>query len=292
MRKLPIAIDLPAHFLDAEVRCGYAVSAKMKRIWAVQLDLLAQFDAVCRRHGIAYQMGYGTLLGAVRHKGFIPWDDDIDVWITRGEYEKLLAVADEFSGPYFLQTALSDRRFFVQGARLRNSETTGIICDSSSPDYNCGIYLDIYPMDGYLPDGPRLWGQLFIKHVLTKCVERYRSWAPVRLFSYEAWNAGLARVTAHYTGKIDRWSLVEGMVWTNRRKYWMREKELSESVMMPFEFLSFPGARHYDSVLARIYGDYMKMPSLESLGQYHGELVTFDPDRSYRDYFATCSSRR
>lgn len=285
MRKLPITIDLPAHFLDAEVRSGYSVSGKMKRTWAVQLDLLAQFDSVCRRHGIRYQLGYGTLLGAVRHKGFIPWDDDIDVWITREEYEKLLAVADAFKHPYFLQTPLSDRRFYVQGARLRNSETTGVICDSASPDYNCGIYLDIYPMDGYLPDGPRLFAQLFVKHVLTKCIERYRNWPWVRSLSYETLNKWCDRVTSHYTGRIDRWSLVAGMVWTNRRKYWMLERELMESENLPFEFLSFPCSRHYDQVLTRIYGDYRQLPPLDSLGRYHGELVTFDPDKSYRDYF-------
>lgn len=285
MRKLPITIELPEHFLDAEVRCGYSVSEKMKRIWAVQLDLLAQFDAVCKRHGIKYQMGYGTLLGAVRHKGFIPWDDDIDVWITRAEYENLKSVADDFRHPYFLQTPLSDRRFYVQGARLRNSETTGVICDSASPDYNCGIYLDIYPMDGYLTDGPRLFAQLFAKHILTKCIERYRNWPWVRFLSYETLNKWCDRVTSHYTGRIDRWSLVAGMVWSNRRRYWMLGKELEESVDLPFEHLSFPGSRHYEQVLTRIYGDYMALPPEDSRGRYHEEYVTFDPDKSYRDYF-------
>ena len=87
--KLPIKIKLPEHFLEKEVRCGYSVTEKAKKIWAVELDLLAEFDRVCRKHDINYQIFAGTLLGAVRHEGFSPWDDDVDVCLLRGDYEKL-----------------------------------------------------------------------------------------------------------------------------------------------------------------------------------------------------------
>ena len=122
---LPIKIALPEGFLEEEVRCGYTVSVEMKKLWAVELDLLAEFDRVCRKHGLTYFVDSGTLLGAVRHKGFIPWDDDIDVAMFREDYRKLPRIAaQEFQHPYFFQTPFTDPGLVMGGSRLRNSDTT------------------------------------------------------------------------------------------------------------------------------------------------------------------------
>ena len=73
----------------------------------VELDLLAEFDRVCRKHGLTYFVDSGTLLGAVRHKGFIPWDDDIDLIMQREDYERLVQIAaQEFQHPYFFSDSL------------------------------------------------------------------------------------------------------------------------------------------------------------------------------------------
>ena len=97
-----LKLALPDHFLEEEVRDGYTVSKEMKEVWAVELDLLAEFMRVCDRHGIVYYADAGTILGAVRHKGFIPWDDDIDVMMMRDQYDKLQKIGpEEFRHPYF-----------------------------------------------------------------------------------------------------------------------------------------------------------------------------------------------
>ena len=95
-------IHIPHDFINDEVRCDYTVSSKIKEVWAVELDLLNQLDIVCKAHNLKYFAGAGTLLGAVRHKGFIPWDDDIDVYMLRSDYDKLIALACAFKEPYFL----------------------------------------------------------------------------------------------------------------------------------------------------------------------------------------------
>ena len=98
-------IKLPENFLDEEIRDDYVVSSQMKQVWAVELDLLNKILEVCKKYNIKIIASGGTLLGAVRHKGFIPWDDDIDLMMMRDQYDKLCDVAEkEFKYPYFFQT--------------------------------------------------------------------------------------------------------------------------------------------------------------------------------------------
>jgi len=129
------------------------VSARTKRLWAVLLDLMLEFDEVCKRNGITYFLDSGTLLGAVRHKGFIPWDDDVDVIMTRSEYRKLCACASrEFKHPYFFQNNTTDPGSMRGHAQLRNSSTTGILKFETKDgvpmySYNQGLFLDIFILD-------------------------------------------------------------------------------------------------------------------------------------------------
>lgn len=142
-------MDLPVGFLKEEVRCGYRVSEKMKKVWAVELDLLEKFTSVCEKYNLRYFADAGTLIGAVRHQGFIPWDDDVDVVMPREDYDRLFEIAEkEFSYPYFFQTSLTENGFFRTHAQLRNSLTTGFIPYDRDKDINKGIFLDIFVLDG------------------------------------------------------------------------------------------------------------------------------------------------
>ena len=114
-------IVLPDGFLNEEVRCGYTVTKQMKEVWAVELDMLEKLLSVCKKHDIKIFASGGTMLGAVRHQGFIPWDDDIDMMMFRDDYEKLCKVAqEEFEYPYFFQTEYTDVGSLRGHAQLRN----------------------------------------------------------------------------------------------------------------------------------------------------------------------------
>ena len=159
MSQLPIKIHLPDGFLDEEIRNGYTISHEMKEIWAVELDLLVEFDRVCKENGLKYFASCGTKLGAVRHHGFIPWDDDVDVMMLRDEYDKLCKIAPQlFAYPYFFQTEETDKGSARGHAQLRNSKTTAILKSEARMcyKYNQGIFLDIFPLDN-IPDDEKLF---------------------------------------------------------------------------------------------------------------------------------------
>ena len=93
-------MEFDESFIKEEVRCDFFVSEKRKKVWYVELELLRKFDEVCKKYNLTYFVEYGTLLGAVRHNGFIPWDDDIDIIMFRDEYTKFQEIAaSEFTDP-------------------------------------------------------------------------------------------------------------------------------------------------------------------------------------------------
>lgn len=96
-------------FFDEEVICDYKVSSNLKKLWAIEADLLREFVRVCDKYRLRWYAYAGTLLGAIRHSGFIPWDDDIDVCMPREDYDILTKeLAGEFKTPYFMQTPYTE----------------------------------------------------------------------------------------------------------------------------------------------------------------------------------------
>ncbi len=131
----------------------------MNPLWEVQIDLMEKFKAVCKKHGLKYYAAYGTLLGAVRHKGFIPWDDDIDLFMMWPDYKKMLELSSiEFSYPYFFQCHLTEKNAMPSAARLRRSDTTGFTVweyNNVGSEYDKGVFIDIYPLFN-VPDSQAL----------------------------------------------------------------------------------------------------------------------------------------
>ncbi len=136
-------------FCKSEIIDGVYISAELKQIWAVNLDLLYVFEKFCKEHGIKFFIGFGTLLGAFRHQGFVPWDDDVDILMFREDFERLKLLWQEFSYPYFLQNELSEPGFWYRGMmKFRRSDTTCLTehCYQKQ-EMNQGIALEIMPLD-------------------------------------------------------------------------------------------------------------------------------------------------
>ena len=290
---------LPENFYESEIRCGYEVTEKTKKVWAVELDLLEKFVEVCERNNLNYFLDGGTLLGAVRHKGFIPWDDDIDVIMPREDYNKLREIADEeFKEPYFFQTTFNQEEFFRAHAQLRNSNTTGFIeLDGRKEHVNKGIFIDIFILDNI----PGCWlSRKILKHeiiikrnfleykydrryerqtkwgkIFYKIVQVFFKFYPFKKFFKNFDEKTLAKYSKRKTALVGDLTLK----W-NPRVHWKREW-YDGYTYLEFEGMKLRAPLFYREILQKQYGfGYMKY--IKGKNNHGG--VTFDPDTPYKEY--------
>ena len=130
--------------LKEEEICNFIVSTKRKKIWQKELDILEKIIQICEKNNIQYSLSGGSLLGAVRHQGYIPWDDDIDIIMKRKEYNNFLNIAEkEFKYPYFIQYYKTEKNYIRGHAQIRNSETTAIL-ENENDCFNKEIFNEAF----------------------------------------------------------------------------------------------------------------------------------------------------
>ena len=297
-----MAIDFPEQFWKEENRCGYVISKEVKKIWAVQLDLLSQFAQVCEQHNLRYFLNGGTLLGAVRHKGFIPWDDDVDVMMPRQDYDRLCQIASQvFQHPYFFQTALTEHGLFRCHAQLRNSNTTGYITADASKDINKGIFLDIFILDN-LPDSPLalrlhkkqldICKRIFLYAYdwqyedlseFKKILYRLYHWTFRIVSFHDQYRIFDQKVLAKYANKSTHMVGDLTLNW-NERTHWNADW-FSDYCYLPFETLYLRAPAEYKQILSKQYGDFMKFPEESQRKINRHGSVFLDPETPYTAYF-------
>lgn len=138
-------MEFKPSFFEEEIRDGYYISGVMKRYWAAQMEILMDVAKVCEKYNIKWFADYGSLLGAARHGGFIPWDDDLDINMPRHDYEKFIAVMHEELGEFYPQSNNVDYSFL----KIYKKDT---IFKEVFNDMSCdGIWIDIFPIE-YAPN--------------------------------------------------------------------------------------------------------------------------------------------
>lgn len=145
-------LEFQESFFEQEVRNGFYIDRTMKTVWAAELEVLQRVAEICDKYGIAWYAAYGTLLGAIRHEGFVPWDDDIDIWVKRKDYNRLLKVlAEELPREYEIKSPLA-KNGYHQFHTLVNNGSFNMEEGHIRQYHGCplSVGLDIFPLD-YLP---------------------------------------------------------------------------------------------------------------------------------------------
>lgn len=279
--------------IDAKVKVGLRVELHfdLRQLQLAELEVLIEFDRICRKHDLKYQLAYGTLIGAIRHKGFIPWDDDIDVLMLRKDYNKFMKICkEELNSAYFLQTFETDPKYIHAFARIRKNGTLAVQRVWAEVDMHHGVFIDVFPLDNILPD--TLFGRLQVSTCLlirklkiyklkkSKCFNSKKAYkTAVKLLihymlkpvSMKNLNRVENMISGLFNGKDTQFVSVltlgdKGVEHRSRQS----RSEFTMLEEVEFEGRNFFAPRFYDMILTRIYGDYMSMPPEEDRIPHHG----------------------
>jgi lipopolysaccharide cholinephosphotransferase len=255
----------------------------------VQLEILSELDKFCKNYNISYNLVFGTLLGAVRHKGFIPWDDDIDVGMLRKDFDYFNSMFPLDYDGYFLQNYNTDAHYYRQFSRLRKNNTTYLQNGYQDLGIHHGIFIDIFPLDDVSPSKVSEIFRCELILLLEK-INRLRNYKVtkdrnlfIRIISKIAKLSTLIINKEKYDKLItyllkgNKKSIYVSSLsnWPDRKKVkrnLIKKEDFLNSIQIDFESHQFPAPRKYHQYLTNIYGDYKKLPPIEKRQPHHGVI--------------------
>ena len=249
----------------------------------IQIDILDYFDAFCKKNGINYWLDYGTLLGAIRHHGYIPWDDDIDIGMLRADYLKAETLFNQQSnGKYMFSTPVNDKSYCYPFGKIIQTNT--VLFEYGTEGVKTGVYVDVFPYDNspkdikivkrmfrardYLGRIRRL--QLPMREGLSlKKKTLYKLGAMLfKLIPKNSINRLIDRKARKYEGTDT--GMVSSFTDTYETRHLSVPRTLFENfVEVEFEGKKYPAPSDYDFWLSSFYGDYMTLPPEEQRVPHH-----------------------
>lgn len=243
----------------------------LNKLHNVQLEILCEVDRVCKLHNITYFLDSGSALGAIRHKGFIPWDDDIDIAMLREDYDRFCDLAPkELGKEFFFQSLLTDKYYNKLHIKVRKNNTRYIEDSGGNPNMHNGVFIDVVPFD----------------KVPTLCahIARIFAFSYQRLFVYNYEKESLKPnfikgfISNFITGRntLGRYNWICKMFSWKRKgfsyvafdypeyqRYIFPDTIFQNTLEVTFEKMKFPIVAGYDEYLRIMYGDYMQLPPEE-----------------------------
>lgn len=264
-----------------------------KKLQLKILEIVKYIDSICTKYNIEYYLIYGSALGAVRHQGFIPWDDDFDIGMTYENYNKFIDVCKEEldSNKYFLQSMETDQNYYLSFIKLRDITTTLIEEDNKNIDIIRSVYVDIFPIVG-VPNSKfkRSIFEINRAFALSANINVINNKFLYFIFKIILKIFGKKRIIKVCTKKCvkysckdyDTWCSVfdgDGMDVNTTSKYIM-----GTPTKVKFEDMYLPIPEKYDKYLKQIYGDYMKIPSEKQKKEKEHTPYFIDLNLPYNEY--------
>lgn len=264
------------------------------------LDILLYFDKFCRKHSLRYYLAGGTLIGAVRHGGFIPWDEDIDVHMPRPDYERLPELWEKFAEKdrYVLCRTDENFNFHHHASSIVDINTTFIEKRNINEDIPQGIPMDILPFDG-CPKGKLarknqlFWAFIFAVYNVQRLPENQGGFLmkngtalALQLIKNPNKRYKLWKIAENHMKKydFDNSPLVKELVAPlHSMLYTYPRKKFTDKYLVKFEGYNFPAQHYFKDYLEKVYGNYMELPPKEQQ-MPKTRLVYLNLDKGYRDY--------
>ena len=266
---------------DEKIR--YQEVTDVQEIQQMELGIMEYIHEVCDKIGVKYFLAYGSLIGAVRHQGFIPWDDDMDICMLRDDYEKLqdylIANPDE---RYEVMSFKNNINYVYPFMKIQDNQTY-LVEEDVRIDSNMGIYVDIFPVDGYEDD------QAF-KDKMTKIIKKRQlscytfkgitnsksvvnsiiRYISVIIFYFTNTNKYVSQIDElAKSRKVEDYELVDYVVYKDMNKPVWKREWLEQVESGSFEGKEFMIPKHYHEILTSDYGDYMQLPPVEQRVSHH-----------------------
>lgn len=257
------------------------------------LKILIEIRRICDNHNLKYFLAYGTLLGAVRHKGFIPWDDDIDIVMFRDEYEEFLRIAEKELPEYYKlrKPGVKDYPFYF--AKVDDARTTKIEQSTIKSKYKSGCWVDIFPIDGRPKNknARKIYDFNFILKWFMCCIKTRNlsddvETSKIKKYLYEhSKTKDIGKLIARFEKYCKKYSVNSSdyvsldevrHIRSIERKYYEEQSEYE------FEGEKFTSVKDYDGYLRFVFNDYMKLPKEEDRQQH--SILYLDLDKSYFEY--------
>lgn len=244
----------------------------------IQLLALLEIKRICNKYNIRYFLQYGTLLGAVRHKGFIPWDDDLDIAMLRSDYDCFIdACKNDLSGDYFLQIHETDKEYAKAMIRICVNDTEYVFNGLKHVNMHQGIFVDIFPIDN-APKGKTLsfiygnflhWLQAASRLKLSYGILSKIAWRkiggtaiyllPLIFFNKDQTYELMEKTMKYFNGRVKS-DVISSYCHYSYKKNIFRKDMFDDVIELTFEGFEFSCPKNYHEYLSQVYGDYMTPP--------------------------------
>jgi lipopolysaccharide cholinephosphotransferase len=273
-------IEFESSYFQEEVRWDFTVSEMMKRVWAVEQDVMAEIIRVCKKYGLTYYADYGTLLGTIRHHGFVPWDDDMDIAMKRADYEKLFRLLpEELPKTYGIHSIYNEEDHNQPLGCVTNSKVINTDPEVVASFHGCPyiVGIDVYPLD-YIPrdaelasthrslynavyDAAQRYEELNATGELAQYLPKLEEFCEVRFDNSRPLRPQLWKLADRIAG-LFREEECDVLMWMPDTilsdSYIPRKKEWYQSAKeLPFEKIMMSVPNGYHEILTAKYGDYM-----------------------------------